>query len=183
MNATGIRGLRGLRGLWGLRGSELIGRLTNIFQEYKGKDSVRLVWGHQGQVNSFAGIPLGGNSISVVASNPIAEKKRHLWKSSRDQATRELNSAHILTAFWKLNGPRILEKMKERRNTARVLIVFWKLEERRSAAHILTTFWKLNGSRFLEKMKERRRYSASRYKYPKNCCLMVDMKGDRNWMH
>ena len=99
--------------------------------------------------------------------NPIGEKKSHLWKPSRDQATRELNAAHILTAFRKLNGLRILENMKEPRNTA----------------HILTTFWKLNGPRFPEKMKERRRYSAPRYKYPKNCCLMGDMGGGRNWMY
>jgi len=138
------------------------------------------VWGHHGQVDSFAGIPLGGNSISVVASNPIGEEKGRLWKPSGNRGTRGLNAAHILTAFWKLNGLRVLEKMKERRNTARTLIVFWKLEERRNAAHILTTFWESNGPRFLEKMKERRRYSAPRYKYPKNCCLMVDMGGDRS---
>jgi len=256
LNASGIRGLRG---------DELIGRLTKVFQEYKGKDSVRLVWGYQGLPDSFAGVSLEGNCISVVESRPIEEREKHLWKLSRDQRKRQLNAAHILMAFWKLNGPgflermkerrntarilivfwkleerrnaarilatfcerngpRFLEKMKERRNTARVLIVFWKLEERRnaarilatfcelngprllermkerrntarilnvfweleerrSAAHILTTAWKLNGPRFLEKVKDRRRRSAPRYTYPKNCCLMVDMGGDRNWMY
>ena len=49
------------RGIQGLRANELIGRLTKVFQEHKGKDSVRLVWGHQGWVDSFAGIPLNGN--------------------------------------------------------------------------------------------------------------------------
>ena len=127
------------RGILGLREDELIGRLTKVFQEYKGRDSIRLVWGHQGLPDSFVGIPLKENSISVVASRPTEERKRHLWKPSRDQRTRQLSAAHILTAFWKL--------------------------------------------RFLEKMKERRRYFAPRYKYPKNCCLMVDMEGDRNWMY
>ena len=127
------------RGILGLREDELIGRLTKVFQGYKGRDSIRLVWGHQGLPDSFVGIPLKENSISVVASRPTEERKRHLWKPSRDQRTRQLSAAHILTAFWKL--------------------------------------------RFLEKMKERRRYFAPRYKYPKNCCLMVDMEGDRNWMY
>ncbi|PUU76962.1 hypothetical protein B9Z19DRAFT_1109160 [Tuber borchii] len=218
------------RGIQGLRGDELIGRLTKVFQEYRGKDSIRLVWGRQGWVDSFAGIPLKGNRISVVPNRPTEERNRNLRKPSRDQRTRKLNAAHILTAFWKLNGPRVLkkmkehrdathtlaafwklgkmkerrnaaciltnfwklngprflEKMKERRNTAHILNAFWKLEkmkERRNAAHILTTFWKLNGPRFLEKMKEHRRYFAPRYKYPKNCCLLVDMRGDRNWMY
>ena len=132
LNASGI-----LR----LRGDELIGRLAKVFLEYKGKDSIRLVSGYQGWANSFAGISLKGNRIKEVKSRPIAERKRHLWKPSRDQRTRELNAAHILTAFWKLNGRKFLE------------------------------------------MKERRRYLAPRYKYPKNCCLSVDMGGDRNWMY
>jgi len=128
-------------GILGLRGDELIGRLTKVFLEYKGKDSVRLVSGYQGWVDSFAGVPLKGNRIKVVTSRPIEERKRHLWKPSRDQRTKQLNAAHILTAFWKLNGRRLLEKMKDRR-----------------------------------------RYLAPRYKYPKNCCLLVDMGGGRNWM-
>jgi len=207
-------------GILGLQGDELIGRLTNVFLECKGKDSIRLVWGHQGWVDSFSGIPLKGNRIKVVASRPTAERMRHLWKPSRDQRTRELNAAHILTAFWKLNGSRILETMKQHRRyfltafwrlngsrileevkeqhrrycAAHILTAFWKLNGSRilekmrqqrmySAAHILTAFWKLNGSRILDKMKERRRYLAPRYKYPKNCCLLVDMGEDRNWMY
>ena len=129
-------------GILGLRGDQLIGRLAKVFLEYKGKDSIRLVSGYQGWVDSFAGIPLKGNRIKVVASRPIEERKRHLWKPSRDQRTRQLNAAHILTAFWKLNGRKVLEKMKERR-----------------------------------------RYFAPRYKYAKNCCLLVDMRSDRNWMY
>ena len=214
------------RGILGLREDKLIGRLTKVFQEYRGGDSIRIVWGHQGLPDSFAGIPLKGNSISVVASRPREERNRHRWKSSRDRRTRHLNAAHILTAFWKLNGPRILvklkerrnlahmrilnalwrleerrnavyvlttfwklsgprflEKMKERRNTAHILNAFWKLEERTNAAHILTTFWKVNGQRFLERMKERRRYFSPRYKYAKNCCLMMGIRGDRNCMY
>ena len=129
-------------GILGLRGDQLIGRLAKVFLEYKGKDSIRLVSGYQGWVDSFAGIPLKGNRIKVVASRPIEERKRHLWKPSRDQRTRQFNAAHILTAFWKLNGRKVLEKMKERR-----------------------------------------RYFAPRYKYAKNCCLLVDMRSDRNWMY
>jgi len=135
-------------GILGLRGDALIGRLAKVFLEYKGKDSIRLVSGYQGWVDSFAGISLKANRIKVVASRPTAERKRHHLKPSRDQRTRDLNAAHILTAFWKLNGRKFLEKMKEHR-----------------------------------KMKERRRYFASRYKYPKNCCLSVDMGEDRNWMY
>lgn len=122
-------------GIRGLRGGELIGPLTKVFQEYQGSDSVRLVWGHQGQVDSFAGISLKGNGIAVVASNPVGDEERKEWKPSQNPDTRKLNAAYILTAFWKLNGPRVLKKMKERR-----------------------------------------RYFAPRYKYPKNCCLMVDMR-------
>ena len=129
-------------GILGLRANELIVRLTKVFLEYKGKDSVRLVWSHRAWADSFAGIPLKGNWISVVASRPTEERKRHLWKPSRNQHTRQLNAVHILTAFWKLNGRRLLEKMKERR-----------------------------------------RCFASLFKYPNNCCLMVDIGGDRNWMY
>jgi hypothetical protein len=46
----------------------------------------------------------------------------------------------------------------------------------------LVAFWRLNGPRFVEKMKERRRYLAPRYKYPRNCCLLVGMGEDKNWM-
>jgi len=102
-------------GILGLRADELIVHLTKAFQEYRGKDSIRLVWAHQGRPNSFAGIPLEGNCISVVTSRPTGERERHLWKLSRDQHMREFNAAHILTAFWKLKGPRFLEMMKERR--------------------------------------------------------------------
>ncbi|KAG0134891.1 hypothetical protein HOY82DRAFT_199331 [Tuber indicum] len=49
-----------------------------------------------------------------------------------------------------------------------------------SAAHILTAFWKRSGRGFVRKMRERRRYFAPRYR---NCCLMVDMKEDKNWMY
>jgi len=105
----------GLDAIQGLREDELIGPLTKVFQEQEGRDLVRLVWGHQGQVDLFAGVSLKENWISVVESNPISEKKRHLRKPSRDQHTRELNAAHILTAFWKLNGPRFLKQMKEHR--------------------------------------------------------------------
>jgi len=104
-----------------------------------------------------------------VASNPVGGKERRQWKPSQNQDTRKLNAAYILTAFWKLNGSRILEKMLQQRMHI--------------AAHILTAFWKLNRSRILEKMKERRRYFAPRYKYPKNCCLLADRGGDRNWMY
>ena len=77
-----------------------------------------------------------------MASNPVGEKERRQWKPSQIKDTRMLNAAHILTAFWKLNG-----------------------------------------SRTPEKMKERRRYFAPRHKYPKNCCLLADRGGDRNWMY
>ncbi|CUS07544.1 unnamed protein product [Tuber aestivum] len=158
------------RGILGLREDKLIGRLAKVFQEYRGNDLIRLVMGHYRWVDSFAGIPLNRNGISVVRGHPIKLGKRHLWKASRDQSTRKLNAAHILTAFWKLNGPGFLRKMKE-------------LRRRLSAARILTNFWKMNGPGFLDKMKERRRYFAPRYKYSKNCCLVVDVREDKNWMY
>ena len=40
-------------------------------------------------------------------------------------------------------------------------------------------FLEVEGRKFLE-MKERRRCLAQRYKYPKNCYLLVDMEEDRN---
>ena len=115
-------------GLQGLRGDELIGRLAKLFQEYKGKDSVRLVWGHEGWADSFAGVPLDGNCISVVTSCPREERKRHLCEPSRDQRTRMLNAAHILTAIWKLNGSRFLQKMEERRDAAYFVDSLWEDE-------------------------------------------------------
>ncbi|KAG0641145.1 hypothetical protein HOY80DRAFT_955829 [Tuber brumale] len=184
------------RGIQKLREDELIGRLANVFREYGENDSICVVWGHPGSVASFAGIPLKDNGVSVVNSRLIEEKKRHLWKISNDPHTRKLNTAHILTAFWERNGPKFLRKMKERREryAAWILTAFWKqngpkflrkMKERRrqlNAARILVAFWRLNGPRFVEKMKERRRYLAPRYKYPRNCCLLVDMGEDKSWM-
>ena len=112
----------------GLRGDELIRPLTKVFKEYKGRDSVCLVWGHEGWADSFAGVPLDENCISVVASCPREERKRHLWEPSRDLRTSKLNAAHILTAFWKLNGPRFLQKMEERRNAAHLVDSLWEAE-------------------------------------------------------
>ena len=67
LESIGIRGLR-----WG----ELIGPLTNIFQEYRGQDLIRLAWSRRKRVDSFAGIPFKGNGISVVASDSVGEEAR-----------------------------------------------------------------------------------------------------------
>ncbi|RPA88322.1 hypothetical protein L873DRAFT_1803482 [Choiromyces venosus 120613-1] len=83
----------------------------------------------------------------------------------RERRIRERNNAaHISTTFWKLNGPRFMERMRKGRKVA----------------PILTRFWKINGPRFMERMRERRRYLAPRYK---NCCLLADMKEDKNWTY
>jgi len=121
------------RRILGLQGDELIGRLTKVFKEYKGRDSLCIVWGYDGWPDSFAGVPLDGNCISVVASCPREERKRHLWEPSRVQRTRRLNAAHILTAFWKLNGPRFLRKMEERRNAAHLVDSLWDSESAESS--------------------------------------------------
>jgi len=212
------------RSLLGLRADKLTGRLTKVFEDHKGNDSIRLVTGHRELVDTFAGISLNENGVSVVRISPIRVEDKHMWAMSEDQSTRQLNAAYILTAFWKLNGPRYVEKMKVRRQryAARILMAFWKLngqkflarmnEQRRQlkAARILTNFWKLNGPGyvekrkrrrrrnaariltaflkvnglgFLEKMRERRRYLAPRYRYSKNCCLLVDMREGKNWTY
>ncbi|RPB01631.1 hypothetical protein L873DRAFT_1803431 [Choiromyces venosus 120613-1] len=192
LNAKGIRNLKA---------DELIGRLAKVFREYNGNDSIILMRDRQLEQtgDSFAGFPLKGTGISVIKLRPAVEKERHLRMQSTDRETRRLNTAHILTAFWKLNGPRVLERMRERRitecnNAAHILTAFWKLNgprvlermrerrirERNNAAHILTVFWKLNGPRFMERMRERRRYLAPQYK---NCCLLADMKEDKNWTY
>ncbi|CUS14615.1 unnamed protein product [Tuber aestivum] len=101
------------RGFRGVREDKLIGLLAKVFREDGRRDPIRLVWGNKGLANLFSGIPLTENGISLVNSNPIEEKKRHLWRISEDQTTRQLNAAHILTAFWKLNGRRFLEKVKK----------------------------------------------------------------------
>ncbi|PWW77616.1 hypothetical protein C7212DRAFT_342902 [Tuber magnatum] len=105
LNASGIRILPG---------DKLIGGLAEVFQQYGGNDSICLVWGRPGRVDSFAGFRLKRSGISVVKSHPIEERERHQWEMSSSQHTRRLNAAHVLTAFWKLNGPRFME-MKERR--------------------------------------------------------------------
>ncbi|PWW77615.1 hypothetical protein C7212DRAFT_362777 [Tuber magnatum] len=166
LNASGIRELPA---------DELIEYLVKILREHGRDDSIRLVNGHQGCVDSFAGIPLKENEISVVRSRLMEEKQRHLWGMSKDKCTRQLNAAYILTVFWKLNGPRYVERMKgcRQRHAARVLSAFWRrngpgflerMEERRrrNAAYILTVFWKLNGPRYVDKMKGRRQRNAAR---------------------
>ncbi|RPB01642.1 hypothetical protein L873DRAFT_1764008 [Choiromyces venosus 120613-1] len=132
LNAKGIRNLRA---------DELIGRLANVFRGYNGNDSIILMRGYQLQRigDSFAGFPLQGTGISVVKRSSTREKERHPREPSTDQETRRLNAAHILTVFWKLDGPR-----------------------------------------FVERMRECRRYLAPRYK---NCCLLADMREDKNWTY
>ncbi|CUS07545.1 unnamed protein product [Tuber aestivum] len=165
-----------ISGIRELPEDELIVHLAKAFRECGGSDTIRLVRGHQRWVDSFAGIPLKENGISVVRSSPVKEKKRHLWGTSECKVTRLLNAAYILTAFWKLNGPRYVEKMKVRRQryAARILTAFWRrngpsflkrMEERRrqvNAARIVTAFWKLNGRKYVEKMKGRRQRHAAR---------------------
>ncbi|RPB01676.1 hypothetical protein L873DRAFT_1803520 [Choiromyces venosus 120613-1] len=122
-----------------LQADKLIGRLVHAFREYNRNDLICLVKSYEGWVPSFAGFPLEGAGISVVKSSPTVEKERHLWKPSTDQETRRLNAALILTVFWKWDGPR-----------------------------------------FVERMRECRRYLAPRYK---NCCLLADMREDKNWTY
>ncbi|RPB01668.1 hypothetical protein L873DRAFT_1803508 [Choiromyces venosus 120613-1] len=136
-----------------LRADKLIGRLVHTFREYNRNDLICLVKSYEGWVPSFAGFPLEQTGILVVKSSPTVEKERHLRH----------NVALILTVFWKWDGPR-----------------FVKMRERRKAAPILTNFWKLNGPRVLERLRERRRYLAPRYK---NCCLLADMREDKNWTY
>ncbi|RPB01638.1 hypothetical protein L873DRAFT_1803446 [Choiromyces venosus 120613-1] len=139
LNAEGIRNLQA---------DELIGRLANVFREYNGNDSIILMRDHQPERigDSFAGFSLEGTGISVVKLNLTVEKERHLWEPSTDQETRRLNAAHILTVFWKWDGPRFMERMRERR---------------KKAAPIPKNFWKLN---VFQRMRGRRRYLAPWYK-------------------
>ncbi|RPB01645.1 hypothetical protein L873DRAFT_1842360, partial [Choiromyces venosus 120613-1] len=111
----------------------LIGRLATTFREYSGNDSIILVRGRRFEriSDSFAGFQLEGTGISVVKSSPIFEEERHLWEQSMDQETRRLNAAYILTSFWKLNGPRVLKRMRERRREERMRVERIREERRR----------------------------------------------------
>ncbi|CUS08892.1 unnamed protein product [Tuber aestivum] len=129
-------------GIWGLRANELVVCLTDAFKDYGGNDSIRLVRGHEGRVDWFAGSPLGRSGIFVVKGRMVEEKKGHQWATSGSQRGRELSAAHILTAFWKRDARRVVEKIRERK-----------------------------------------RYLAPRYKYSKNCCLLVDMGVGKNWVY
>ncbi|RPB01640.1 hypothetical protein L873DRAFT_1842358 [Choiromyces venosus 120613-1] len=104
-----------------LRADKLIPRLALAFREYNRNDLICLVKSYEGCVLSFAGFPLERTGISVVKSSPTVEKERHLWEPSTDQETRRLNAAHILTVFWKWNGPIFVERMRERRREE-----FWR---------------------------------------------------------
>ncbi|CUS11080.1 unnamed protein product [Tuber aestivum] len=99
---------------WNLGQYELLGCLTRVFEGYGGNDSIHLVSCHPGSVSSFSGIPLNGSGVLVVKGCLTEGRNWYPWEMSRDQLTRQLNAAHILTAFWKRSRPRVL-KMRELR--------------------------------------------------------------------